>query len=351
MKSFRYTSRDGETEVLIGVDFIEALKRLKDDYSGCVVIASNVFRNRLKLDMPTLFINDGEEGKSIENVIAIVKWAYEDVGLDRDGLFVGIGGGSVLDVVGFTASIYLRGVDYVNVPTTMLAMVDASLGGKTGVNALGLKNVIGVIKQPKAIIIDLKFLDSLPERSYTDGYAEVIKYGVTLDKALFEYVYDNADRLKARKRDLLEYVIYKSLKDKAEIVMKDELDRLGIRAVLNYGHTIGHAIESLTNFGVSHGRAVALGMLCEARIGVRLGYTRKDVVDALKEALDRFGLLDVSVRLGDVGTIAKLVTKDKKRSGEHVRIPVVTELGEWTLVRIPVRRFAELACSLCEELP
>lgn len=275
MREFTYRSRDGDVKVLINVNHGEALERITRDYTGCVAYASRSIANMVKIACPVIPIVDGEEGKSIETALSIVRSAHE-MGIDRDGLFIGIGGGgSVLDVVGFSASIYLRGgVDYVNVPTTMLSMVDASLGGKTGVNALGLKNVIGgVIRQPRYIIIDLSFLDSLPMPNYLDGFAEVIKYGVTMDKELLNRVMGNADGLINRDRTLLEYVIHKSLRDKASIVEADELDKGGVRAILNYGHTVGHAIESATNFSISHGRAVALGMVCEARVGVKLGYT------------------------------------------------------------------------------
>ncbi|WP_243674579.1 3-dehydroquinate synthase family protein [Vulcanisaeta distributa] len=273
MREFTYRSRDGDVKVLININHGEALERITKDYTGCVAYASRSVANRVKIACPMIPIVDGEEGKSIETALNIVRSAHE-MGVDRDGLFIGIGGGgSVLDVVGFSASIYLRGVDYVNVPTTMLSMVDASLGGKTGVNALGLKNVIGVIRQPRYVIIDLSFLDSLPMPNYLDGFAEVIKYGVTMDRELLDKVMGNTDGLINRDHSLLEDVVYKSLRDKANIVEADELDKGGVRAVLNYGHTVGHAIESATNFSVSHGRAVALGMVCEARVGVKLGYT------------------------------------------------------------------------------
>ncbi len=148
MREFTYRSRDGDVKVLINIDHGEALERITKDYTGgCIAYVSRNIANRVKATCPVIPIVDGEEGKSIETALDIVRSAHE-VGIDRDGLFIGMGGGSVLDVVGFSASIYLRGIDYVNVPTTMLSMVDASLGGKTGVNALGLKNVIGVIRQP-----------------------------------------------------------------------------------------------------------------------------------------------------------------------------------------------------------
>ncbi len=173
MREFTYRSRDGDVKVLININHGEALERITKDYTGCAAYVSRNIVNRVKIACPVIPIVDGEEGKSIETALSIVRSAHE-MGIDRDGLFIGIGGGSVLDVVGFSASIYLRGVDYVNVPTTMLSMVDASIGGKTGVNALGLKNVIGVIRQPRYVIIDLSFLDSLPMPNYIDALPRLL---------------------------------------------------------------------------------------------------------------------------------------------------------------------------------
>lgn len=147
MREFTYKSRDGEVRVLINVDHSAAIEGVLGNYTGCVAFVSRSIVDKVRTKCPVVPVVDGEEGKSIESALSIVRSAHE-LGIDRDGLFIGVGGGSVLDVVGFSASIYLRGVDYVNAPTTMLSMVDASLGGKTGVNALGLKNIIGVIRQP-----------------------------------------------------------------------------------------------------------------------------------------------------------------------------------------------------------
>ena len=348
MREFTYKSRDGEVRVLTNVDHSTALEGVLGNYTGCVAFISRSIVDRVHMKCPAIPVVDGEDGKSIESALGIIRSAHE-LGIDRDGLFIGVGGGSVLDVVGFSASIYLRGVDYVNVPTTMLSMVDASLGGKTGVNALGLKNVIGVIRQPRYVIVDLSFLESLPTPNYIDGFAEVIKYGVTLDKDLLNQVINRSGELLSKDRVVLEEVIYRSLRDKAGIVEADELDRAGVRAVLNYGHTVGHAIESVTNFSISHGRAVALGMICESHIGVRLGYTPKDVPDVLLDALSRFDLVSkVSV---DVNGLVNAMVRDKKRSGDFIKLPVVIEVGRWSLVKVRVEELGRLVVEECRSMP
>ncbi|MGC8607167.1 MAG: 3-dehydroquinate synthase [Vulcanisaeta sp.] len=344
MREFTYKSRDGDVYVLINVNHGDVLEKITENYTGCTVFVSRSIVDRVHTKCPLIPVIDGEEGKSIEAVLSIVRNAHE-LSIDRDGLFIGVGGGSVLDVVGFSASIYLRGVDYVNVPTTMLSMVDASLGGKTGVNALGLKNVIGVIRQPRYVIIDLTFLESLPMPNYIDGFAEVIKYGITMDRELLGQVMSSTDKLLGRDYGVLEEVIYRSLRDKASIVEVDELDRGNARAVLNYGHTVGHAIESVSNFSISHGRAVALGMICEARIGVKLGYTSREVPGLLMDVLSRFNLINrVAI---DVNGLVNAMVRDKKRSGEFIKLPVVIDVGKWGMVRVRIKDLMNLVIEEC----
>ena len=350
MREFTYKSRDGEVKVLINVNHKEALKGLLSNYTGCAVFVSRSIPGAVKVDCPVMVIDDGEPGKDINTVLSIIKWVH-GLGLDRDGVFIGVGGGSVLDVVGFSASIYLRGVDYINVPTTMLSMVDAALGGKTGVNALGIKNVIGVIRQPRAVIIDFSFLDTLPTHNYVDGFAEVIKYGITMDRELLEYVINNKDSLLNRDGDALEWVVYRSLTDKARVVERDELDRSGERVVLNYGHTIGHAVESATGFSISHGRAVAVGMICEAKVGVRLGYTSTDVPKTLIHSLSSYGLITRIDVAGVMDSIINAVTRDKKRSGNYLKLPVVTDVGKWELIKVGIGEFTRLVAEECKSIP
>lgn len=199
------------------------------------------------------------------------------------------------------------------------------------------------------MIVDLSFLESLPTPNYIDGFAEVIKYGVTLDKDLLDQVINRSGELLSKDRVILEEVIYRSLRDKAEIVKADELDRAGVRAVLNYGHTVGHAIEAVTNFSVSHGKAVALGMICESRIGVRLGYTPRDVPDILLSALSKFDLINkVDI---DVNGLVNAMVRDKKRSGDFIKLPVVTDVGKWSLVKVGVGELVRLVIEECRSMP
>ena len=341
---YRSTCPPGRVKVLVGVSYVEELGKLAKEYTSCIAIIPKSLEGVVKAPCHMVPIIDGEAGKDIGNVVKIAQEAY-NMGLDRGGLFVGIGGGSVLDVAGFAASIYMRGVDYVNVPSTTLAMVDAALGGKTGVNALGLKNVLGIIRQPREIIIDLNLLKTLPYANYIDGFAEVVKYGVTLDRGILNIVEGHYADIANRDFKVLEELVYRSLRVKASVVEADEEDRLGLRIVLNYGHTVGHALEAASNFTISHGRAVAMGMVCEALVGEKMGYTPAHVVDEVKEVLKRLNLIqDVKV---DKSLVARAIMGDKKRRGGNLKIPMVTDLGSWIPVEVKVDEYVKAVADIC----
>ncbi|ABW01641.1 3-dehydroquinate synthase [Caldivirga maquilingensis] len=346
MRSFTYRSRcSGEVRVLVNYPHADELSKLLDKYTSCMIITPSSVSSLVNFSKcPRIIIKDGEEGKGIETVLNIIKQSMDN-SLDRSGVMIGIGGGSTLDVTGFAAAVYMRGVDYVNVPTTTLAMVDAALGGKTGVNAAGLKNIIGVVKQPSEIIVDLAFIKSLPASNYLDGFAEVLKYGVTMDKGLFDKLSSNVDKVMNRDEGLLEDLIYGSLVNKAHVVEADEYDTLGIRIVLNYGHTIGHALESASGFSISHGKAVGLGMICESTIGVKLGYTNPDIPGYLTESLSELNLIQ-SIKV-NADSALRAITGDKKRNGGFLNLPIVTELGDWVKVRVKVDEYLRLVKESC----
>ena len=346
MRSFTYRSRcSGEVRVLVNYPHADELSKLLDEYTSCMMITPSSVSGLVNFSKcPRIIIKDGEEGKGIETVLNIIKQSINN-SLDRGGVMIGIGGGSTLDVTGFAAAVYMRGVDYVNVPTTTLAMVDAALGGKTGVNATGLKNIIGVIRQPSEIIVDLAFIKSLPTSNYLDGFAEVLKYGVTMDKELFNKLSSNVDKVMSRDERLLEDLIYGSLVDKAHVVEVDEYDTLDVRIVLNYGHTIGHALESASGFSISHGKAVGLGMICESAIGVKLGYTNPDIPSYLTELLNELNLIQ-SIKV-NADSALRAITGDKKRSSEFLNLPMVTELGDWVKVRVKIDEYLRLVKESC----
>ncbi len=269
----------------------------------------------------------GEHRKNIATVMKIYS-ALLEAKLDRKSLVVVIGGGVLGDVGGFVAASYLRGIRFVQIPTTLLAQVDASVGGKTGIDLPEGKNLVGAFHQPSSVLIDPNTLKTLPMRELRSGLAEVIKYGIIYDEGFFKRVDTLLPTLLKRDVDSLAQIIARSCEIKAEVVSQDETEQ-GIRAILNFGHTVGHALEAVTQYRrYKHGEAVAIGMIAESRIGELLGQTPSEVTTALRESLLRAGLpvdfpSDVSVE-----AILEVAQRDKKTIGGLLRFLVPTRMGE-----------------------
>lgn len=245
--------------------------------------------NKRGLDVSAVIIPDGEEYKDL-------LWAYFVYGellrrkLDRSSAVIALGGGVIGDIAGFVASTYMRGISCIQVPTTLLAQVDSSVGGKTGVNHPLGKNMIGAFHQPRLVWTDVNTLRTLPQREFLAGMAEVIKYGVIWDEGFFKYLEDNREKILNLEKDVLERIIRRSCEIKAEVVSRDEREE-GLRAILNYGHTIGHALETATGYtGHLHGEAVAIGMHLEARLSSLLGFTDEKVVARIRSQIEAFEL-------------------------------------------------------------
>lgn len=267
----------------------------------------------------------GEAGKNIETLTGILT-ALADAGLTRTDLVVALGGGVTGDMAGLAASLYLRGVRYVQLPTTLLAAVDSSVGGKTAIDFAGRKNIVGAFYQPSLVICDTDTFGTLTPEIYRDGLAESVKYGVICDAALFE-------RFASEKTLDIEEIVARCVAIKGDIVAQDEHDT-GLRQLLNFGHTPGHAIEACSRYGVSHGHAVATGMLIMARAAQRAGICRDDTVPRLARVLQTFGL-----PVGTPYTAAELASAalaDKKRRGDGITLVVPERLGSCVLHRIPV---------------
>ena len=277
-----------------------------------VKVAKTIKRAGLKTAI--LSVPAGERSKSLERLQEVLGF-LERQHIDRGGVVIAVGGGTVGDLGGFAASVWQRGVRLVSIPTTLLAMVDSSVGGKTGVNGRRSKNAIGTFWQPSIVVSDLAALETLPEPSYRDAFAEVVKYAVAMDRGLFDLVQRNAPRLVERDLSLLERVVFRCVAAKALIVAKDERDR-GPRAILNYGHTAGHALEAATAFRVSHGRAVAFGMRVAARIGASLDLCSKRLVESQDELLESLGLPERPPHADPDRVIAAIALDKKARRGK-----------------------------------
>jgi 3-dehydroquinate synthase len=261
-----------------------------------------------------------ETRKTLETVQTIYDH-LASIAADRQTLIVAVGGGVTGDVAGFAAATYARGLPLLMVPTTLLAMVDSSVGGKTGVNHPSAKNLIGAFHQPIGVFIDTDFLATLPDREYRSGLAEVVKYGVILDTEFFSYVEKNAAAILAREADVLRHVIIRCCRLKADIVEKDEREETGLRSVLNYGHTFAHAFETVAGYGTwLHGEAVAAGMICASRLAEIRGLISSDMTERQRSLLARFGL-PVAPKDWPADELIAVMKKDKKATAG--RLPFV----------------------------
>jgi 3-dehydroquinate synthase len=270
----------------------------------------------------------GEASKTLTEIERTVEWLASR-GIDRRGAVVGIGGGAATDHAGFAAAIYLRGIPFVTVPTTLLAMVDASVGGKTGVDLQAGKNLVGAFHQPRAVVADLAFLDTLPPRELTAGLAEVVKCGFIADPEILELLERSGPVLSP---ELLLELITRAVRVKAEVVAADETEA-GRRAILNFGHTIGHALEAASGYDLLHGEAVALGMIAALDLGAELGIGPPALAARARTLLARLGLPVDAARRIDAAVLARL-SVDKKRHGDQIRFVFCPAAGQTRLVDV-----------------
>jgi 3-dehydroquinate synthase len=268
---------------------------------------------------------DGEQHKTLQTA----GWVFDALvaqKMNRDATVLALGGGVVGDVAGFAAASYQRGIGYVQIPTTLLAQVDSSVGGKTGVNHSGGKNLIGAFYQPQSVIADIDTLGTLPDRELRAGLAEVIKYGCVWDPLLFDWLDAHLPELLERDVDALTYAIARSCEIKATVVAKDEREQ-NLRAILNFGHTFGHAIEAATAYATYlHGEAVGLGMLIAADLSQRLGLIEGATRDRVRDILTRAGLPTEAPRIGAAKAL-ELMQMDKKVLAGAVRLVLLEKLG------------------------
>jgi 3-dehydroquinate synthase len=270
---------------------------------------------------------DDAETKKNTRTVELLCRKLTRTGADRKSLIIAVGGGVVGDVAGFVAACYLRGVGLVHVPTTLVAQVDSSIGGKTGVNLPEGKNLVGAFYPPRLVLIDTDLLRTLPERQFRSGVAEVIKYGVIADAELFAYLERNMEKLLGKDRDALEYVILRCVEIKADVVSRDERES-GLREILNFGHTFGHALESVTKYRrYLHGEAVAWGMIAAALLGRELGITRNNDVSQVVSLVRRTGKMPDWPRVAPKILIAAMRSDKKTRAG-HLRFVVSPSIGE-----------------------
>ena len=283
----------------------------------------------------TITLEPGETAKTLRSLESVYE-KFLDFGLDRSSFILGVGGGITCDVAGFAASTYLRGIGFGFVATTLLAQVDAAIGGKNGLNFKGLKNMIGVIRQPEFVLADPRFLKTLPPEEMRSGLAESFKSGLIADSGLFEFLEQHSEEVLGCDEAAVRRVVEASASVKVSIVQADEREG-GERRKLNFGHTLGHAIEKV--HGLRHGEAVSIGMVMAAKISAARGMLASGDVFRIKESLERAGLpTHVASSPGD---LIEAVRKDKKRSREDVHFVCLRRIGRAEIVTISCRELEE----------
>ncbi len=319
------------SRILVGAGW-EALKDLLPEFGVIIITDENVKRiyGSKFPHAPVFSVMPGEESKKL-SVIGHLAGKLLEEGIDRNGFVLAIGGGVVCDLAGFLASIYLRGIRCGYVSSSLLSQVDASTGGKNGVNLEGTKNILGVIRQPEFVICDPAMLITLSDEEYLSGLAEMIKTAVIGDEELFSLIENNYDGIMARDYNLLSSLVARTVKFKAAVVTEDEMEK-GLRRILNFGHTFGHAIEMQTK--VKHGFAVAAGMELATDFSLKKGFIDSEVKKRISNLLERFGLLKKYYIPSE--DIERLVMHDKKKSGGGIHFVFTAGIGKAVVEKISI---------------
>ncbi len=318
--------RDGLREVIRGRQaLVLSNTKVAPLYAARVEAALHGLRTR------TLVLDDGEHHKTVESAQAVWQ-ALGDLGAQRNACLIALGGGVIGDLGGFAAACWMRGMDFIQLPTTLLAMVDSSVGGKTAVNLAHGKNLVGAFWQPRAVFADIDTLNTLDDRQYRAGIAEVVKYGAIIDADFFHWLEVHVDDILQRDPLIVAAMVEHSCAHKAAIVARDERET-GERALLNFGHTYGHAFETLGDYRrLLHGEAIAIGMVQAANLSAALGLAPAAAGERLRELLQRFGL--PTTRPDDMapGQIVELMRLDKKTLSDRLRLILCRDLGRAEIV-------------------
>ncbi len=331
---------------------IDTLSQLHFDKKVAIVTNPTVsgyhleyLKNKISAkELHVITVPDGEQYKNWETIESVLEQMFENR-FNRQSLLIAFGGGVIGDMTGFAASIYQRGIDFVQIPTTLLSQVDASVGGKTGINNRFGKNLVGAFHQPQAVYIDPYFLSTLPEREFSAGVAEIVKMAVTFDKSFFNWL-ETADLVDPHQ---LKEVLAKSVKTKAWVVAQDEKEH-GLRAALNYGHTFGHVIENETGYGTYlHGEAVAIGMVMANAVSVALGWMHPEESERVKALLEKYAL-PTHYNIQDIERFYETFSLDKKSADtavtfilpQHIGGVEITDSVDVTLVKNVLMTFRDV---------
>lgn len=337
MKTIQIKGETGSSRILIG----ESLNSLADylpQNNSVIITDTNVLKYYQSQfpPFPVIEIGTGEEIKTLDTVQSIYEQLM-DYELDRTSFLIGIGGGIVCDITGYVASTYLRGIRFGYVATSLLAQVDASVGGKTGVNYKGFKNMIGTFNQPELVLCDLELLSTLPEEERWCGFAEIIKHAAIADPGLFNYLESNVKKALELDKAVIEKLVYDSIKIKAQIVNKDEKEK-GERRKLNFGHTFGHALQKVA--GVNHGEGVSAGMVIASALSVKRGLLDSPSHDRLRTLIAKYKLpLSISAENQD---LLAAIRMDKKRQDLNIHFVFLKAIGQAVVKKMSLDELREV---------
>ncbi len=316
----------------------EFFAKNREAYSSCAIVSNEDAYARYgqqilqivqaqHFPIHPILLPRGENAKTLEAVSQC--WnEMHGKGLDRKSIIIALGGGSITDAAGFAAACYMRGIDSINIPTTLLGMVDAAIGGKTGINIPSGKNLVGAFHHPRLILIAPHYLESLPEREFRSGLAEVIKAGIIWDADLVDFLEHFLPSVLAKDGEKIKTILARACKIKVEIIRMDEKEK-SLRSILNYGHTFGHAIEALTHYTeYTHGEAVAIGMSCAAFTGLELGLTDSDFVRRQDALCQKAGLPTQLPKNIDLDALILQMLRDKKNIGGKIHLLVPRKIGK-----------------------
>mgnify|MGYP002575621696 CR=1 FL=1 len=270
-------------------------------------------------------VASGEEGKDLSSAVGLINALYA-AGVRKGDTVIGVGGGVVGDMAGFAAAIFMRGIDFVQVPTTLLSQSDSSVGGKTGIDFMESKNILGAFHQPKLVYINVATLKSLPNEQFVSGMGEVIKHGIIRDSEFFDYIEKNSDKIKTLDNETLIKMDKINCSIKADVVEQDEKEN-GLRAILNFGHTIGHAVESAYDFKMTHGECVGIGMVGASYIAYKRNMIDESTLNRIENVLDMYGF-KIRVDLPGKEVVYGYMQKDKKKIAGKLKFVLPTKVGE-----------------------
>lgn len=343
MKQHFIESSIGNSKILVG-ELLENVENYIPKTKTAIITDENVarlYKDKFPKGIEVIVIGTGEEIKTLDTVSQLLGKLVE-LEFDRSSFILGIGGGIVCDIAGFVASIYMRGIEFGFVSSTLLSQVDASVGGKNGVNYEGFKNMVGVFSLPNFVICDMNMLQTVPADDVQCGFAEIVKHGVIASPELFNYIENNYEKALALDSKVIERFVYDSVLIKSGIVNKDAKEK-GERRKLNFGHTFGHAVEKVTK--IAHGKAVSIGMVAAAELSVKRGLLTQDVADRIKNVLKTLEL-PVTIDI-DPQEALNALKRDKKRAGEVINFVLLRSIGDAVVEEIKIEELEAVVYDMC----